>query len=40
MASNYSANQYNQEFDSRRLQMYEIPKAELAKYPKKRKHLS
>lgn len=36
MSTNYSANQYNQEFNSKRLQMYEIPKIELAKQPKKR----
>ena len=36
MATNFSANQYNQEFSSKRLPMYEIPKVELAKSPKKR----
>jgi hypothetical protein len=36
MSTNYSANQYNQEFSSKRLQMYEIPKPILAKEPKKR----
>lgn len=36
MATNYSANQYDQEFSSKRLQMYEIPKKELSKNPSKR----
>jgi hypothetical protein len=31
MATNYTVEQYNQEFSSKRLQMYQIPKDELSR---------
>lgn len=31
MSTNYSASQYNQEFAPKRMQMYEVPKAQLSK---------
>lgn len=39
MALNYSAEQYDQEFSSKRMQMWEVPKAELSKRPNQKGNL-